>query len=93
MMIGLDVSIGWSDKKDDEAIQKATEDLMKKSVNFTMSSSVQHPYIYMNYAMKDDDVFSSYGAENKQKLLDIKRKYDPEDVFGRLVPGGFKLRV
>ena len=66
---------------------------MKKSMNFTMSSAVHHPYIYLNYAMKDDDVFSSYGAENKQKLLSIKKKYDPDNVFGRLVSGGFKLRA
>jgi hypothetical protein len=89
----MDVTIGWSDKKDDDAIQKATESLMKKSVNYTMSTAVHHPYTYLNYAMKDDDVFSGYGAANKQKLLDIKRKYDPDSAFGRLVPGGFKLRA
>jgi hypothetical protein len=66
---------------------------MRKSANFTMSSGIHHQYKYMNYAMKDDDVFSGYGAENKRRLLDIKARYDPEDVFGRLVPGGFKLRT
>jgi hypothetical protein len=64
---------------------------MAKSVNYTMSSSVHHPYIYMNYAMKNDDVFGGYGKANKLRLLEVKRKYDPDDVFGRLVPGGFKL--
>lgn len=90
---GMDVSISWSNIKDDQVIQQATRELMKKSVEFTKSNGTHHPYIYMNYAMKEDDVFSSYGAENKQKLLQIKSKYDPEDVFGRLVPGGFKLRA
>lgn len=87
------MSLAWSDKKDDEAIQRATQELMKKSLEFTTSNGVHHPYIYMNYAMKDDDVFSSYGAENKQKLVEIKKRYDPDDVFGRLVPGGFKLKA
>lgn len=28
---------------------------------------------------------------NMEKLKDIKVQYDPEDVFGRLWPGYFKL--
>jgi hypothetical protein len=89
----MDITIGWSDKKDDERIYSAVEDMMRQTTNLTMSRGVHNPYIYMNYALKGDDVFSGYGAENKKKLLDIKRKYDPENVFGRLVPGGFKLKA
>lgn len=47
--------------------------------------------IYLNYATKDQDSISSYGAVNVQKLKVAAKKYDPEQVFQKLVPGGFKL--
>ncbi len=50
-----------------------------------------HPYIYQNYAGKGQDVFDGYGEENRKRLREIRGKYDPEEVFERLVPGGFKI--
>lgn len=55
------------------------------------SHGVDHPFIYMNYADKDQDVFGGYGASNKAFLEEVKRLYDPSDVFGRLQPGYFKI--
>lgn len=46
---------------------------------------------YMNYADKSQDVLASYGEENVQKMKDAAAKYDPDGVFQRLVPGGFKI--
>ncbi|EJT74786.1 hypothetical protein GGTG_08624 [Gaeumannomyces tritici R3-111a-1] len=37
------------------------------------------------------DGYTGYGAANKQKLLDVSRKYDSERVFQKLWPGGFKI--
>ncbi|ESK85741.1 fad binding domain-containing protein [Moniliophthora roreri MCA 2997] len=48
-------------------------------------------FLYMNYARPDQAVFESYGADNHAELRAIKQKYDPENVFGRLWPGGWKL--
>ncbi|KAI0006957.1 hypothetical protein F4779DRAFT_643667 [Xylariaceae sp. FL0662B] len=31
------------------------------------------------------------GAENRQKLRDVSKKYDPDGLFQKGVPGGFKL--
>lgn len=36
-------------------------------------------------------VIESYGPENVKFLQAVSRKYDPDHVFQRLVPGGFKL--
>lgn len=45
----------------------------------------------MNYAYPTQDVIGSYGAENVEFLRRVSRKYDPAQVFQRLVPGGYKL--
>ena len=48
-------------------------------------------WLYMNYADPDQDVFGSYGAENVKFLKKVAAKYDPEEIFQKLCPGGFKL--
>jgi hypothetical protein len=37
------------------------------------------------------DVFAGYGEENRGKMKEIQRKYDPEGIFDRLQPGYFKV--
>lgn len=48
-------------------------------------------YRYMNYADASQNVLASYGEENVRKMLKVSRKYDPEGIFQKRVPGGFKL--
>jgi len=48
-------------------------------------------YLYLNYASPDVDPYASIPTDNAQRLRSIRKKFDPEDVFLRLWPGGFKL--
>ena len=48
-------------------------------------------WIYLNYADKSQDPLASYGIENLKKMRKVAAKYDPEQVFQKLCPGGFKL--
>ncbi|GFF91658.1 LOW QUALITY PROTEIN: hypothetical protein IFM47457_08915 [Aspergillus lentulus] len=52
-----------------------------------------HPFVYVNYADKGQDVFSSYGERNKRRLIEIQRSIDPMGVFtsNGLWRGFFKL--
>lgn len=50
-----------------------------------------HPFQYLNYAAPFQDPLASYGVKNLQRLREVSKKYDPDQVFQRLVPGGFKL--
>ncbi|KAG9514579.1 hypothetical protein KCV07_g7976, partial [Aureobasidium melanogenum] len=49
------------------------------------------PWVYLNYADQCQDPLSSYGKENLQKLRAVCRMYDPQQVFQKLCPGGFKV--
>jgi hypothetical protein len=64
---------------------------MARAVAVAKEMGMYHRYIYQNYAKSGRDVFSSYGEKNKERLLDIQSRYDPERVFTRLQPGYFKL--
>lgn len=48
-------------------------------------------FVYMNYADGAEDVLGSYGAENVRFIGEVAARYDPEGVFQRRVPGGFKI--
>jgi hypothetical protein len=46
---------------------------------------------YLNYADKSQDPLASYGEENLRLMRQVAAKYDPEEVFQKLCPGGFKI--
>ncbi|KAJ8063560.1 hypothetical protein OCU04_007432 [Sclerotinia nivalis] len=48
-------------------------------------------WIFMNYADPSQNPLASYGIENVQKMKDVAAKYDAEEVFQKLCPGGFKI--
>ncbi|KAI0441389.1 hypothetical protein F4803DRAFT_552156 [Xylaria telfairii] len=48
-------------------------------------------WVYMNYADKSQAVLQSYGAENVRRMKSVAAQYDPDQVFQKLCPGGFKL--
>ena len=55
---------------------------------------VLHPFVYINYANKGDDVFAGYGEDNKKRLIAIQKNIDPYGIFtsSGLWRGFFKLR-
>ncbi|KAI1078807.1 FAD-binding domain-containing protein [Whalleya microplaca] len=48
-------------------------------------------WLYMNYADKTQDVLGSYGIENVDRIKRVATKYDPDQVFQKLCPGGWKI--
>jgi hypothetical protein len=55
---------------------------------------VFHPFTYINYANKGQDVFSGYGQKNKERLMAVQTEIDPLRIFtsGGLWPGFFKVQ-
>lgn len=49
------------------------------------------PWIHLNYADKSQAVLQSYGEENVRQIREVATKYDPDQVFQKLCPGGFKI--
>lgn len=87
----LNVAIMWANPADDEAIMKASSNMVSKTVAKAEEMGLCSDYLYMNYASQFQDVVTSYGHENHARLRDISKKYDPEQVFQKLQPGYFKI--
>ncbi|KAM0741159.1 hypothetical protein ACQRIT_004016 [Beauveria bassiana] len=51
------------------------------------------PWIYLNYAWRDEQPFPHYGAENTALLATVSAAYDPAGVFQKLRKTGFKLHI
>ncbi|KAJ8123864.1 hypothetical protein ONZ43_g283 [Nemania bipapillata] len=77
---------------DQEALGRAKMLAWKDDLErYSLESNTYMPYRYMNYADGSQDVVAGYGKENVLKMLAVSRTYDPDGVFQRRVPGGFKI--
>lgn len=78
----------WSDASYDDAAYGAGRRVVERGEVLAKELGVYVPYIYANYAAANQDVTSSYGAENVAKLKYLRTKYDPTGLLHQLVPGG-----
>lgn len=72
-------------------MQSAADATIKEIRAKSIETRTDNPYIYLNYAGKDQDVLGGYGKANVRKMEKLSAKYDPDSVFQSLVPGGFKI--
>lgn len=99
--LGMDASKGplllmsvpamWTDRGKDDLVIGVLRRMIDRSVERSQALGAFHPYIYMNYAAKEQRVYEGYGEENLERLREVSRKWDPEWVFHRLQPGYFTL--
>lgn len=85
------LDIGWNLPADDDKAHYLTESLKDRIELASIEEDQYVEYIFMNDASWDQDVIAHYGSESVQRLLNVQEKYDPEQIFQRLVTGGFKL--
>lgn len=83
----------WKNRSDDDTVVDFMKETLEKMGQDAASREKLVPFVYMNYAWTHQDPISSYGAENKRKLQQASKKYDPEGLFQKACPGGFKLFV
>ncbi|KAI1776587.1 FAD-binding domain-containing protein [Hypoxylon cercidicola] len=88
------LSLSWTNSADDDAAYAFADRFIGEFRQAAESLDKFHPFIYINYANKGQDVFSGYGEENKQKLIAIQKEIDPEGIFTStgLWRGFFKVR-
>lgn len=87
----IHIAFWWENEEDDSAAYEFVSRVLGRITAEAEKRLLTNNYIYMNYASMFQDVISSYGAENKDKLKSVARKYDPKQVFQKLQPGYFKL--
>ena len=79
----------WKDLKDTAAIEAVALTLINDIDVAARKNDMQTGYIYLNYAHAGQNVFGE--GRRREWLQEMSRHYDPEGIFQRCVPGGFKL--
>ncbi|TGJ77603.1 hypothetical protein E0Z10_g10666 [Xylaria hypoxylon] len=72
-------------------MNKEVDKLLKDIEHAAKKNGVYNPFIGLNHAKGSQDVMKSYGADSYAFLKQTAKKYDPDQVFQKLMPGGFKL--
>ncbi|CAI0651599.1 unnamed protein product [Colletotrichum noveboracense] len=65
--------------------------LRKELKDYSVAEGIDVEWEYLGYADSNQDPLSTYGPENIKLLKEVAAKYDPEQVFQKRVPGGFKI--
>lgn len=81
----------WTSREDDDRVSVACRQVLEDIRGVAAEKGTALGYVYLNYAAAFQRPLDSYGQENKRRLRDVSRKYDPEGLFQKGVPGGFKL--
>lgn len=89
----LVLDTGWWSPEDDEKAHDATSAMIEQIEDAAKEDGSYLEYIFMNDASYDQDVIGHYGKENVARLQEVQKMYDPDLVFRKLVPGGFKVPV
>ncbi|KAI1123366.1 FAD-binding domain-containing protein [Nemania abortiva] len=92
-LVSVLVLMNWDNKEDDEKILGTAKSILEAIDEDAGERGQAVPYKYLNYALGSQDPIGSYGAENKQFLREVSKKLDPDEIFQKGVPGGFKLFV
>ncbi|CAJ0545086.1 Ff.00g085590.m01.CDS01 [Fusarium sp. VM40] len=87
-------SLSWTDSSMDEPAYSLAEDFIASFQEAAKSLNAFHPFIYINYANKGQDVFEGYGEANHKRLTEVQKALDPQGVFtsSGLWMGFFKVR-
>ncbi|KAF2488555.1 FAD-binding domain-containing protein [Lophium mytilinum] len=81
----------WNLAADDERIISGVSSLLATFKNLASEKGMLHRYIFINYAYEKEDVFKGFGDESQRRLKAASEKWDPEGIFQKAVPGGFKV--
>ncbi|KAF2648004.1 FAD-binding domain-containing protein [Lophiostoma macrostomum CBS 122681] len=87
----MNMGSNWNETADDARILEFNAKVIGLVKEKAKQLRADNDFIYMNYASQFQDVVAGYGAENKAKLIEVSKKYDPTGVFQILQPGYFKL--
>jgi hypothetical protein len=81
----------WADAADSSTVISVTRNLLTQMKDAAREYGLDERWEYLNYASEDQHPIESYGSASQAYLRAVSRKYDPEGVFQKQVPGGFKL--
>lgn len=85
------LTASWADAGVNDEADAIAQKIMATVNRAAKERDLLRRFVYINYADLSQDPFGSYGDENRAFLQKVSKEYDPDGVFQKMVPGGFKL--
>lgn len=85
------MTASFNNEADDEKVRGAILDIVRAQKGLLRRGGYLIDFVYMNYADGSQEVYKSWGASNVAKMQAVSKKYDPQGIFQKKVPGGFKV--
>ncbi|KAL8897006.1 MAG: hypothetical protein Q9207_007434 [Kuettlingeria erythrocarpa] len=86
-----DSSFSWTNENDTALVRSAGLKFLGDITQSAEQLGTLNSWVDVNHADPTQNPIASYGSANQAFLQDVSRKYDPTEVFQRVVPGGFKV--
>ncbi|KAL7934398.1 hypothetical protein V8C35DRAFT_302486 [Trichoderma chlorosporum] len=87
----IDMTAAYNNESDDALVESVINDIVNQQRAFLNSTGYLLDFIYLNYADISQNVLSTWGNNSLAKLQAVSKKYDPNGVFQKQSPGGYKL--
>ncbi|ELR10382.1 hypothetical protein VC83_00470 [Pseudogymnoascus destructans] len=81
----------FDDREANDLVDTELHNMFDEIASVASEMGLLRRFRYLNYADKQQNPISSYGPENVAQLQATSKKYDPNGLFQRQAPGGFKL--
>lgn len=81
----------WAKRDDDERIISTLNATLERLDENAIARGTAVKFKCLNHSFDFQDLIRSYGVDNKIRLQNASIQYDPDGVFQKGVPGGWKL--
>lgn len=85
------VKADWDDAADTALVEDSMRRIYNQHVDILKQEDAFINWQFPNYADITQDPIKNYGETNVAALQEASRKYDPNGLFQKQVPGGHKL--
>ncbi|ORY10736.1 hypothetical protein BCR34DRAFT_340204 [Clohesyomyces aquaticus] len=83
--------VSWQLPTDNPRVEQGLKALVESINDRAKERGMFNEFVYLNYAAEWQDPIQGYGEENVRFLKSVSRRFDPNGLFQKGVPGGFKL--
>ncbi|KAJ4263546.1 hypothetical protein NW762_006365 [Fusarium torreyae] len=81
----------WNRPADDAKVGRLLVDIIADIGRYSKTRGLYDKFLFLNDAHSSQKPLQGYGSNTFETLKATSLKWDPQRVFQRLVPGGFKL--
>ncbi|KAF2219594.1 FAD binding domain-containing protein [Elsinoe ampelina] len=85
------LSTAWANPEDDIRVTSWSKSLLERLHRENIDMGIGTEFLYSGDASESQDVYATLPEKNRDRLFDVRDRYDVDGVFQRLNYGGFKL--